>query len=55
MLLRDAEPPTATLPALDYEDVLAAASPEFPTPVEVAETDIATLNYTSGTTARPRV
>ena len=54
VLLRDAEPPTAALPAQDYEDVLAAASPEFPTPVEVAETDIATLNYTSGTTARPK-
>jgi fatty-acyl-CoA synthase len=54
VLLRDAEPPTAALPAQDYEDVLAAASPEFPQPVEVAETDIATLNYTSGTTARPK-
>ena len=54
VLLRDAEIPTATLPAEDYEDVLAAASPEFASPVEVAETDIATLNYTSGTTARPK-
>jgi fatty-acyl-CoA synthase len=54
VLLRDAEPATAALPALDYEDVLAAASPEFPQSVEVAETDIATLNYTSGTTARPK-
>jgi fatty-acyl-CoA synthase len=53
VLLRDAEPPTAELPAHDYEAVLAAASPEFP-PVEVAETDIATLNYTSGTTTRPK-
>ena len=33
--------------------MLAAASAEFPTPVEVDETAIATLNYTSGTTARP--
>lgn len=54
VLLGDAEPPTAALPAQDYEDMLAAASPEFPQPVEVAETDIATLNYTSGTTARPK-
>ena len=54
VLLRDAEPPTATLPARDYEDLLAAASPEFPEPAAVAETDIATLNYTSGTTARPK-
>ena len=54
VLLRDNEEPTASLPAQDYEAVLAAASPEFPQPVEVAETDIATLNYTSGTTARPK-
>jgi fatty-acyl-CoA synthase len=54
ILLRDAESPSAALPAQDYEDVLASASPEFPQPVEVAETDIATLNYTSGTTARPK-
>jgi fatty-acyl-CoA synthase len=54
VLLRDAELPTAALPAQDYEALLAAASPEFPQPVEVAETDIATLNYTSGTTARPK-
>jgi fatty-acyl-CoA synthase len=54
VLLRDAETPTAALPAQDYEEVLTAASPEFPSPVEVAETDIATLNYTSGTTARPK-
>jgi len=54
VLLRDAEQPTAALPAHDYETVLAAASPEFPQPVEADETDIATLNYTSGTTARPK-
>jgi acyl-CoA synthetase (AMP-forming)/AMP-acid ligase II len=54
VLLRDAEPPTAALPAQDYEDLIAAASPEFPQPAEVDETDIATLNYTSGTTARPK-
>lgn len=55
VLLRDAEVPTAALPkAHDYEAVLAAASPEFPHLVDVAETDIATLNYTSGTTARPK-
>jgi fatty-acyl-CoA synthase len=54
VMLRDAEAPTSALPAQDYEEVLAAASPEFPTPVQVAETDIATLNYTSGTTARPK-
>ncbi len=54
LLLRDDEEPTAALPGQDYEAVLAAASAEFPTPVEVDETAIATLNYTSGTTARPK-
>jgi fatty-acyl-CoA synthase len=54
LLLQDTEQPTAVLPAQDYEDALAAASPEFLQPVHVAETDIATLNYTSGTTARPK-
>jgi fatty-acyl-CoA synthase len=54
VLLRDAEPPAAALPAEDYEAVLAAASPEFAPPSDLAETDIATLNYTSGTTARPK-
>jgi len=54
VLLRDTEEPTTSLPAQDYETILAAAPPEFPQAVEVAETDIATLNYTSGTTARPK-
>ena len=54
IVLRDTEAPTAALPAQDYEALLAAASPDFPEPVEIAETDIATLNYTSGTTARPK-
>jgi fatty-acyl-CoA synthase len=54
VLLRDAEEPTGALPAQEYEELLAAASPEYPEPVRIAETDIATLNYTSGTTARPK-
>jgi fatty-acyl-CoA synthase len=54
VVLRDTEEPTANLPAHDYEAILTAASPEFPQPVEIAETDMATLNYTSGTTARPK-
>jgi fatty-acyl-CoA synthase len=54
VLLRDTETPTAAIPARDYEELLAEASPQFPQPVDVAETDIATLNYTSGTTARPK-
>jgi fatty-acyl-CoA synthase len=54
VLLRDEETPTARLPAQDYEDILAAASADFPKAVDIAETDLATLNYTSGTTARPK-
>ena len=38
---------------LDYEATLAASSPGF-TPVDIAETDLITINYTSGTTARPK-
>ena len=37
----------------DYEEALAAHSPDF-APVEIAETDLLTINYTSGTTARPK-
>jgi fatty-acyl-CoA synthase len=54
VLLRDPEDPTSSLPAQDYETMLATASAEPPEPVDIAETDIATLNYTSGTTARPK-
>ena len=53
-LLRDGEMPSADLPAVDYEDALAAASADCPEPPEIDETDLATLNYTSGTTARPK-
>jgi fatty-acyl-CoA synthase len=38
---------------LDYESLLAEASPEFE-PVTVAEDDLLTINYTSGTTASPK-
>lgn len=38
---------------LDYEATLAAASTEF-TPVSIQETDMISLNYTSGTTANPK-
>jgi fatty-acyl-CoA synthase len=38
---------------LGYEEVLAAASPEFD-PCTIAETDLLSINYTSGTTARPK-
>jgi fatty-acyl-CoA synthase len=38
---------------LDYEELLDAASSEFTKPV-INETDLLTINYTSGTTARPK-
>jgi len=38
---------------LDYEELLTAASPRF-TPAPVTEQDLLTINYTSGTTARPK-
>ena len=38
---------------LDYEAILAAAPPEFERP-EIRESDLLSLNYTSGTTARPK-
>ena len=38
---------------LDYESLVAAASPNF-TPADIAETDLITINYTSGTTSRPK-
>src|ERR1700730_13329267 len=38
---------------LDYESVLDASSTEFVRP-EIRETDLLTINYTSGTTSRPK-
>ena len=38
---------------LDYESLLAESSPEFARP-QIAESDLLTINYTSGTTARPK-
>ena len=37
----------------DYEAALAESSPDY-APVDIAETDLLTINYTSGTTARPK-
>ena len=54
LLLRDDETPSAALPAVDYEDALAAASAACPEAPAIDETGLATLNYTSGTTARPK-
>jgi fatty-acyl-CoA synthase len=38
---------------IDYETTLAAHGPDF-AGVAIAETDLLTINYTSGTTARPK-
>jgi fatty-acyl-CoA synthase len=38
---------------LDYERTIAATSPEFHRP-NIAENDLLTINYTSGTTSRPK-
>jgi fatty-acyl-CoA synthase len=38
---------------IDYEATLRSASPAF-TPVEIDERDLLTINYTSGTTSRPK-
>lgn len=38
---------------LDYERLLAEATPEFVRP-EIAEPDLLAINYTSGTTSRPK-
>jgi len=38
---------------LDYETLVASASPDF-TPANIAETDLISINYTSGTTSRPK-
>jgi fatty-acyl-CoA synthase len=38
---------------MDYEELVAAASPEFK-PAPITEQDLLTINYTSGTTARPK-
>jgi len=38
---------------LDYEAAIASAGPDFERP-EIGERDLLTINYTSGTTARPK-
>ena len=38
---------------LNYEQILASASPEYKT-TPISETDLLTINYTSGTTSRPK-
>jgi fatty-acyl-CoA synthase len=39
---------------IEYEDLLARAAPQPPPDPGLGENDLATLNYTSGTTARPK-
>src|SRR5919201_1771789 len=39
---------------LDYEQTLAAQEPSFSRPRDISEHDLLTINYTSGTTARPK-
>ena len=39
---------------IGYEELLARQEPGVFTPHQVAETDLITINYTSGTTARPK-
>ncbi len=46
----DGSPPEGWV---DYEAAIAAASPDFARP-EIGERDLLTINYTSGTTARPK-
>ena len=38
---------------LSYEDALASSSPDYTAP-PISETDLLTINYTSGTTSRPK-
>lgn len=38
---------------VDYENTIAVARPEFSSP-KIEETDLISINYTSGTTARPK-
>jgi fatty-acyl-CoA synthase len=38
---------------LDYESILERSTPKFTRP-EIAESDLLTINYTSGTTAKPK-
>jgi fatty-acyl-CoA synthase len=38
---------------LNYEEILAASSAEY-IPAPISETDLLTINYTSGTTSRPK-
>jgi fatty-acyl-CoA synthase len=47
-------PPGALLGEIDYEALLASGDPAFPVALPPDEWDAITLNYTSGTTGRPK-
>jgi fatty-acyl-CoA synthase len=38
----------------DWEETIQAASPDAPPPADLSEDDLVSINYTSGTTARPK-
>jgi fatty-acyl-CoA synthase len=48
------EPSAGGTGALDYEGLLAAADPAGPAPRAIGEDDTISINYTSGTTGRPK-
>jgi len=50
---RSSQPNSVTKGWLDYEAALKASPAEFVRP-EIRETDLLTINYTSGTTSRPK-
>src|SRR5262245_19471832 len=54
VLLRETAPAVAELEAIDIEELLESAADADPPEVAIDERDMCTLNYTSGTTARPK-
>ena len=54
VLLRDKQPVPAALAAKDIEPLLQQSSPRDPVAPALDEKETCTLNYTSGTTARPK-
>jgi len=52
--IRDAAAPGEALGEIDYEDLLASGDPGFPGGGPADEWDSISLNYTSGTTGRPK-
>ena len=54
VVLRDSQSVTPELEGIDIEPLLESSSSDDPEVVEIDELDTCTLNYTSGTTARPK-